>query len=214
MEIRTKSGAQEERNTDILDFNKHRVTCRMFSPRAMKRMEKMILTMKRNKVHHSPLLEIRALLSPISLKKNQENKNMNFNNIICIVFNNRKITTFIIIIFKKTILEFIWMEFFRLAIFQDSNSLHFNILKLKQILLIMYSNSKIKTFINKMKNRNINQTLKEKMDLLAAIKFRKIKTLIRKMKKNHLEFHWSPQKENKSKVHATKETIKVMAKMM
>jgi len=78
----------------------------------------------------------------------------------------------------------------------------------------MYSNSKIKTFINKMKNRNINQTLKEKMDLLAAIKFRKIKTLIRKMKKNHLEFHWSPQKENKSKVHATKETIKVMVKMM
>ena len=62
-----------------------------------------------------------------------------------------------------------------------------------------------------MKNRNINQTLKEKMDSLAAIKFRKIKTLIRKMKKNHLEFHWSPQKENKSKVHATKETIKVMA---
>jgi hypothetical protein len=78
----------------------------------------------------------------------------------------------------------------------------------------MFSNNKIKTFINKMKNRNINQTLKEKMDLLAAIKFRKIKTLIRKMKKNHLEFHWSPQKENKSKVHATKETIKVMAKMM
>jgi hypothetical protein len=78
----------------------------------------------------------------------------------------------------------------------------------------MYSNNKIKTFINKMKNRNINQTLKEKMDLLAAIKFQKTKTLIRKMKKNHLEFHWSPQKENKSKVHATKETIKVMVKMM
>jgi hypothetical protein len=78
----------------------------------------------------------------------------------------------------------------------------------------MYSNNKIKTFFNKMKNRNINQTLKEKMDLLAAIKFLKTKILIRKMKKNHLEFHWSPQKENKSKVHATKENIKVMVKMM
>lgn len=195
MEIRTKLVALEERNTDTLDFNKHRVTCKMSSPQAMKRMEKMSLKMKRNVAHHSPHLEIRVLLSHISLKRKQENKNMNFNNIICIVFNNRKIITFIIIIFKKTILEFIWMEFFRLAIFQDSSSLHFNILKLKQILLIMFSNSKIKTFIlNKMINRNINQTLKEKMDLLAVIKFRKTKTLIRKMKKNHLEFHWSPQK--------------------
>jgi hypothetical protein len=60
MLIKTKLEALEEKSMATLDFNKHRVTCRMYSPRAMMKMEKMIFTVRRNAVPRSPLQEIKA----------------------------------------------------------------------------------------------------------------------------------------------------------
>lgn len=116
--------------------------------------------------------------------------NMKFNNIISIVSNSKKTTTSTITIFKRTTLEFTWMESSQLVISQDSNILPINTHRFKQIILIIFNNNKIRTYIvNKMKNKNINQTLIEKTDLQAATKSRRTKISIRKMRKNHLEFH-------------------------
>jgi hypothetical protein len=124
--------------------------------------------------------------------------NMNFSNIISIVFNNKKTKILIIIIFKKIILEFKWMVFSQLAIFQDSNFLPFNIHKLKQILWILFNNNKIDTFIaNRLINRNINLIMTEKTDIQAETKFQNNIISSKKMKVNHLEFLWSLQKDNR-----------------
>ena len=141
--------------------------------------------------------------------------NMKFNNIISIVSNSKKTTTSTITIFKRTTLEFTWMESSQLVISQDSNILPINTHRFKQIILIIFNNNKIRTYIvNKMKNKNINQTLIEKTDLQAATKSRRTKISIRKMRKNHLEFHQLHQKENKLKVLAIKEISKVIVKLI
>lgn len=147
---------------DTLDFNKHRVICKIYSLQVMMKKEKMSLKMKRSAVHLSPLQEIRASL--IFLGENQGNMNMKCNNIISIVFSSKKTITSIINIFKKIILEFIWMVYSQLVTFPDSSILHINTHNFKLILLIIFSNSKIRIyFANKMINRNINQILIEKM---------------------------------------------------
>ncbi len=190
MVIKNKLGALGKRNMFTQDFNKHRVTCKIFSLQARMRKDKRILMMKNDFSSSQPISGDKSIVKPHFL--------MNFSNIISIVFNNKKTKILIIIIFKKIILKFKWMVFSQLAIFQDSNFIPFNIHKLKQILWILFNNNKIDTFIaNRLINRNINLIMTEKTDIQAETKFQKNIISSKKMKVNHLELLWSLQKENR-----------------
>ena len=131
MVIRIKWVALEVKNMVALAFNKHQVICRMHSLQVKK--EKMMLMMMRNAALHSQHLEKRIsfMENLIFIKENIGKWNMNS---ICIFCISRRAIIFIYNTFKKTILEFIWMECSPLVFCQDNNSHSTNFPKIKQIL--------------------------------------------------------------------------------